>query len=269
MQKCTLLFFVSVLLFSCRSSFPVAYNSEKAKNPDYKNYIKLKTGNIVTGDSLEIKNQDKLFKATVYSLNGESFKSKEIQEYQNASGLYVNIGGGLTKALTGPRINVFKTMSVSSYQDIPVVTPSSTIYHTTTRASIDYYIKKAGQDDVKMVSLNSTKTLKDWVSDNDEAYEQASLAHKYSNRVKLHQVLNWGGIIGGLALIALDPNNQPGGKGNNSDKVSVMSYAGLGMFCGGLINIPINLFVRRAKVGSTYAEAINVYNITPVKGKKK
>ena len=119
-------------------------------------------------------------------------------------------------------------------------------------------------NDYKLVNLSSTKTLKNWVEDNSEAYDQASLARQYSNRVKMHQIINLVGIIGGLALIASDPS----GKGTGNVDVRPLSYVGLGMFCRGLINMPINGFVRRAKAGKAYASAINIYNETPVKRKK-
>lgn len=256
MRKVSFLFCLTILLFSCRTQFPIAYNSDKAKNPDYNSYIKPKKGDLVAGEKIEKKNESKLFKATVFTLNGTSFKAKEIQEYQDQSGLYVNIGGELSKALTGPRINVFRKTSQSTTFDGGG--------HMRTQQDNNYYIKKVGQDDYKYVNLNSTKTLKDWVEDNNDAYEEASLAHKYATRVKLHRIFSWAGIIGGLAMISLDPSN---GK-NYSDDVSVMSYTGFGLFCGGIINLPINAFYRRAKAGRAYAKAINLYNEAPVKKKK-
>lgn len=256
MLKSIFLFCFSILLFSCRTQFPIAYDSNKAKNPDYKSYIKPKKGDMVVGDAIQIKNQNKMFKSSVFTLNGMTFKTKEIQEYQDVSGLYVNLDGGLTKALTGPGINVFRKTNLNSSFDASG--------HMNTQTNNYFYIKKEGQDDYKLVTLGSAKTLKGWVQDNNEAYEQASLALKYGKRVKMHQIFNWVGIIGGLTLIAVDPSNGE----NGSKNVSAMSYAGLGMMCGGIINLPINGFFRRAKAGRAYANAINIYNDTPVNREK-
>lgn len=256
MPKAILLICFSVLLFSCRTQFPIAYNANKAKNPDYLTYIQPKKGDMITGDTLTISNQAKLFKPTLLTINGSTFKPREVREYQNANGLFVNVDGSFSKALTGPNIYVFRQTGVSTSYD-------SRGHLTTTHSNV-YYIMKAHQDQYKMVNLSSAKTLKDWVQDYDDAYEQASLALKYSRRVKMHQVFSWAGIIGGLALIAVDPSNGE----NGSNKVSAMSYAGLGMMCGGIINLPINGFIRRAKAGRSYASAINLYNEAPPKKKR-
>ncbi len=254
------LLLIAVMYSSCRSAFPIAYNSEKAKNPDYKAYIIPKKGELIAGDAIEKKNETKLFKPTIFSINGTEFKARDIREYQDESGLYTNVDGSLTKALTGPRLHVFRKLSTSQTYT-PGSSNSPGRFSTTTNEY--YYVKKTGQDDYIMVSLHSINKLADWVQDNNAAYEQAELAQKYKKSIRLQRLISWGSIAGGVALILNDPQ----AKGTNP-KDGALSYAGLGLISGGMVNIGLNMFSRRVKAARAYATAINLYNEASVKKKK-
>lgn len=248
-----------VLFASCKSQFPIAYDASKAKNPNYKAFIRPKNGELIAGDTVTTKNERKIFKPTLYVINGQEFKSKDIREYQDASGLYTNIAGDLTRALTGPRLHVFRKISYTQSYD-----PSTGRWRN--QQNTNYYIRKVGSDDYKLVGLNSAGTLAEWVEDNSDAYDQAILSQQYSKKIKRHQLISWGAIIGGCVLMAVDPAVKNSTTNPNA-KLSI-AYVGVALVPAGMINLGLNLFKRRAKAGRAYAEAINLYNSAPEKKKK-
>jgi hypothetical protein len=253
----------AVLLVSCRSQFPIVYNSNKAKNPQYDSYVKTKSGELYVGD-IQKKNEQKIFKPTLFVVNDTAIKAKDVAEYQDNSGSYRRISGELTKALTGPHLLVYKIESTYQTYEAPSM-GNGNMGRSRTNRSIRYYLQKNGQSDITLVGLNSCRQLADWVEDYDEAYEQALLAGSVSKKIKLHRLISWGAIIGGGILMFTDPAVKTGGAGN--DKLGVQGYGGFALFSGGIVNLCINLG-RRGKAGRAYAAAINLYNDKPAKAKR-
>ncbi|UEG50944.1 hypothetical protein LK994_05585 [Ferruginibacter lapsinanis] len=249
-----------VLFGSCKSQFPIAYDSNKAKNPDYKAFIRPKNGELIAGDTVTTKNERKIFKPTLYVINGQEFKSKDIREYQDASGLYTNIAGDLTRALTGPRLHVFRKVSTSQSYD-------ATTGRWSTHYNTNYYIRKVGSDDYRLVGLNSVGTLAEWVEDNSDAYDQAIISQQYSKKIKMHRLISWGAIIGGCILMATDPAVKTSNPNPNAKLTT--GYIGVALVPAGWVNLGLNVFRRRAKAGRAYAAAINLYNAAPEKKKKR
>ncbi|MES2430417.1 MAG: hypothetical protein V4556_05730 [Bacteroidota bacterium] len=258
MKKFFYYLIVITLFASCKSQFPIAYNPQAAKDPNHTNYIKPKNEAIISSDTLEIKNQNKLFKATTYNIAGRSFKANQIESYQDKSGYYLNIPRyGLTQSLTGPRINVFRCYYTSTTYDAQTG-------RTRTSTRSVHIIKKAGQPDLATESLKITNTIAGWVEDNNEAYEQAQLAQMYVKKIKTHRLISWGAIIGGFALMIADPSV----KSTNPNAKPSIAYAGAILVPAGMINLGLNLG-RRGKVGRSLASAINIYNEAPEKKKKR
>jgi hypothetical protein len=255
---------LAVLFTSCRSQFPIVYNTEKAKDPQYESYVKTKRGDIYTGASIEKQNESKLFKPTLFVIADTAIKAKDVAEYQDQSGSYRRLAGELTKALTGPHLLVYKQEYIYQTYDAPSMGVSG-LGRTRTNHSVRYYLQKKGQDEVVLVGLKTSKQLMEWVEDYDEAYQQAVLADTYVKRIKMHRLIGWGAILGGAALMMSDPASNP--SVNPNAKFGVVGYSGLTLFSGGIVNLCLNLS-RRGKAGRAYAEAINLYNEKPVKGKK-
>lgn len=245
---------VIFFMISCKSQFPLETNY-KTRDKSHDTFLKPKVGDTIVTATIETKNERKLFKPTLYIVNGKEFKTKEIDSYQDGTGWYHNIGGSMMKPIAGPRILVFKSESlVTSYS--PNSVGGGGRY--TTQKSIQYYMKKAGQDKYEFVGLNSAKKLAAWVEDNEDAFTAATKSAKYARNIKIHKYASWAGIVGGLVLASNLSKSQSSG---------VAGVATVGMFFGGFINLGINL-VRRGKVGRNYADAINIYNDTPEPKKK-
>jgi hypothetical protein len=255
---------LGVLFTSCRSQFPIVYNADKAKNPQYESYVKTKSGAVYSGSDIEKKNESKLFKPTLYIIADTTIKAKDVAEYQDRSGSYRRLSGELTKALTGPNLLVYKIESTYQTYEGPSMS-NGNMGRTRTNRSVRYYLQKNGQDETVLVGLNSSKQLAEWVEDYDEAYEQAVLAGQYSKNIKMHRLISWGAIIGGAIIMTADPAIKS--SANPNAKLGALGYGGFTLFSGGIVNLCINLG-RRGKAGRAYAAAINLYNEKPVKGKK-
>ncbi len=255
---------LAVLFTSCRSQFPIVYNADKAKNPQYESYVKTKGGDVYTGTTIEKKNETKIFKPTLFVIADTAIRAKDVLEYQDQSGSYRRLSGELTKALTGPHLLVYKLESTYQTYEGPSMS-NGNMGRTRTNRSIRYYLQKNGQDETVLVGLNSSKQLADWVEDYDEAYEQAVLAGQYSKKIKMHRLISWGAIIGGAIIMTSDPAVKTNAGANA--KLGALGYGGFALFSGGIVNLCINLG-RRGKAGRAYAAAINLYNDKPVKGKK-
>lgn len=255
---------MAVLFSSCRSQFPIVYNPEKAKNPQYESYVKTKGGDLYTGASIEKKNETKIFKPTLYVIADTAIKARDVLEYQDQSGSYRRLSGELTKALTGPNLLVYKLESTYQTYEGPSMS-NGNMGRTRTNRSIRYYLQKNGEEETILVGLNSTKQLARWVEDYDEAYEQAQLAGQYAKNIKMHRLIGWSAIIAGTIIMTSDPAVKTDAGANA--KLGVLGYGGFTLLSGGIVNLCINLG-RRGKAGRAYAEAINLYNEKPVKGKK-
>ena len=244
---------LALFLFSCKSQFPIAYNPLEAKNPKYDSYLKTKDGKILTGPSISKENQNKIFKPTLFKIGDTTLKAKEVDEYQDASGLYKRIAGQLTMAMTGPRIRVYRQLYETTQTSY-----TGGFAHTSTSTSTVYYIQNAKEDKVYRVGLSSTKPMAEWTEDNAEANEQAILARNMAGKIKLHRLISWGAILGGIVMISSDPALKQKAGANASG--GALLYTGSAFFFGGIVDLVINVIHRRGKTGRAYAEAIRIYN---------